>query len=211
MLHINRTTKWVTFSAVCLIVFAGSLRLVQVRTWAAADTPLACLRAIIYVSLLLGWGISLEHRLTDGRVKGLLYASIALMILWFVLRCAKYDFFDSYDSVLRRLWYGYYIPMNFLPTLSLLAAQYVGALGIIFYKCRISKSRRLVWLPVIWVLIIIAFFFWYNANQFLPIRKPFQMTEMCCIVIAAVWESCIQTGLIPSNIGYREFFNASKS
>ena len=276
MLHINRTTKWATFAAVCLIVFAGSLRLVQVGTWSATDTPLACLGAIIYVSLLLGWGISLEHRLTDGRVKGLLYASIALMILWFVLRCAKYDFFDSYDSVLRRLWYGYYIPMNFLSTLSLLAAQsigrdvgrslrrelllllipdalfttlvltndyhqlvfgfqpgfenwsgdytqlplffvlygwmavqYVGALGIIFYKCRISRSRRLVWLPVIWALIITVFFFWYNANQFLPIRKPFQTTEMCCIVIAAVWESCIQTGLIPSNIGYREFFNAS--
>ncbi len=276
MLHINRTTKWATFAAVCLIVFAGSLRLVQVGTWSATDTPLACLGAIIYVSLLLGWGISLEHRLTDGRVKGLLYASIALMILWFVLRCAKYDFFDSYDSVLRRLWYGYYIPMSFLSTLSLLAAQsigrdvgrslrrelllllipdalfttlvltndyhqlvfgfqpgfenwsgdytqlplffvlygwmavqYVGALGIIFYKCRISRSRRLVWLPVIWALIITVFFFWYNANQFLPIRKPFQTTEMCCIVIAAVWESCIQTGLIPSNIGYREFFNAS--
>ena len=276
MLHINRTTKWATFAAVCLIVFAGILRLVQVGAWAATDTPLACLGTMIYVGLLLGWGISLDHRLTDRRVKGLLFTSIALMILWFVLRCAKYDFFDSYDSVLRWLWYGYYIPMNFLPTLSLLAAQsigrdagrsprrelllllipdalfttlvltndyhqlvfgfqpgfenwsgdytqlplffvlygwmaaqYVGALGIIFYKCRISKSRRLVWLPVIWVLIIIAFFFWYNANQFLPIRKPFQMTEMCCIVIAAVWESCIQTGLIPSNIGYREFFNAS--
>lgn len=276
MLHINRTTKWATFAAVCLIVFAGSLRLVQVGTWAATDTPLACLGVMIYVGLLLGWGISLEHRLTDRRVKRLLFASIALMVLWFVLRCAKYDFFDAYDTVLRRLWYGYYISMNFLPTLTFLAArsigleegqslrresllllipdilftvmvltndahqlvfgfqagfenwaghyiqlpmffimyawmaaQYVGALGIIFYKCRISRSRRLVWLPVIWVLVITAFFFWYNANQFLPIRKPFQMTEICCIVITAVWESCIQTGLIPSNIGYREFFNAS--
>lgn len=276
MLHVNRTTKLATIAAVCLILFAGGLRLVRVGDWEALDAPLACLGPMIYVGLLLGWGISLDHRLTDRRVKGLLFASIALMILWFVLRCAKYDFFVAYGMVQRSLWYGFYIPMNFLPTLTFLAArsigrgevrslrrealyllvpdsfftalvlsndfhqlvfgfrpgfenwdgdytqlplffvlygwmaaQYVGALGIIFYKCRISRSRRLFWLPVIWVLIITAFFFWYNANQFLPIRKPFQMTEMCCIVIAAVWESCIQTGLIPSNIGYREFFNAS--
>lgn len=276
MLHISKKTKLATLAAVCLILFAGTLRVVQRGSWRAVHPPLACLGEMIYVGLLLSWGISLDHRLTDRRVKRLLFASIALMILWFVLRCAKYDFFDAYDTVLRHLWYSYYIPMNFLPTLSLLAAwsigrdagrnlrrelllllipdalftvlvltndyhqlvfgfqpgfenwsgdytqlplffvlygwmaaQYVGAIGIIFYKCRISRSRRLVWLPVIWVLIITAFFFWYNANQFLPVQKPFEMTEMCCIVIAAVWESCIQVGLIPSNIGYREFFNAS--
>lgn len=276
MLHINKATKSATLAAVCLILLAGVLHLVEADPWWTINKPLACLGPMIYVGLLLGWGISLDHRLTDRRVKGLLFASIALMILWFVLRCAKYDFFDAYDLVLRWLWYSYYIPMNFLPTLSLLAArfigrdagrsfrrelllllipdalftalvltndchqlvfgfqpgfenwsgdythlplffvlygwmavQYVGALGIIFYKCRISRSRRLVWLPVIWVLVAAFFFFWYNATQFLPIRKPFEITEMTCIIIAAVWESCIQTGLIPSNIGYREFFSAS--
>lgn len=115
MLHINRTTRWATFAAACLILFAGGLRMVRAGAWCAIDVPLACLGAMIYVGLLLGWGLSLEHRLTDRRVKGLLLASIALMILWFVLRCAKYDFFDNYDPVLRWLWYGYYIPMNFLP------------------------------------------------------------------------------------------------
>lgn len=277
MLHISKKTKLATLAAVCLILFAGTLRLVQWGSWRAVHPPLACLGEMIYVGLLLSWGISLDHRLTDRRVKGLLFTSIALMILWFVLRCAKYDFFDAYDSVLRWLWYGYYIPMNLLPTLSLLAARrigveegrslrseplllllipdalftvlvltndchqlvfgfqsgfenwsgdythlplyfvlwgwmavrYVGALGIIFYKCRISRSRRFVWLPLTCLLVIAIFSIWYNATQFLSFPQPFLLTETLCIVFAALWESCIQIGLIPSNIGYQEFFNAS--
>ena len=66
-----------------------------------------------------------------------------------------------------------------------------------------------MWLPILWMILITIFFFWYNAFQFLPIRKPFQLTEAVAIVLTAVWESCIETGLIPSNIGYREFFNAA--
>lgn len=108
MLHINKTTKSATHAAVCLILLAGVLHLAEADPWWTINKPLACLGPMIYVGLLLGWGISLDHRLTDRRVKGLLFASIALMILWFVLRCAKYDFFDPYDSVLRWLWYGYY-------------------------------------------------------------------------------------------------------
>lgn len=53
-----------------------------------------------------------------------------------------------------------------------MAAQYVGALGIIFYRCRISRSRRRVWLPAVWVLVAAFFFFWYNATQFLPAPSP---------------------------------------
>ena len=272
MLHSTRKTIRATAIAVCLILLVIALRYVRIGTWWGYDVPLACIAPMVYVGLLLYWGITLEIRLTNARVKHLLFASIGLMILWFVLRCAKYDFFYPYSDICRYLWYGYYIPLNFLPILSLMAAwhigrrgharalwlllvpdsiftalvfsndlhqwifrfpsgalsdsfyeqrplffvmcawmavQYLAALLIIFHQCRISRSRRLVWLPVLWILGIIVFFFWYNAFQFLPIRKPLQVTEAAGIVLTAVWESCIQTGLIPSNIGYQEFFSAS--
>ena len=272
MLHRNRTTIRATRTAVCLILLAILLRYVHIGTWRSYQVPLACLGPMIYVGLLLYWAITLGHRLTDLRVKRLLSASIALLILWFVLRCAKYDFFNSYGDIRRHLWYSYYIVLNFLPSLSLMAAwrigrkgherglwllffpdgiftalvltndlhekvfdfasdifwensyehlplffimcawmavQYLTALVIIFHQCCISRSRRLVWLPVLWILGITIFFFWYNAFQFYSIRKPLQLTEAVGIVFAAVWESCIETGLIPSNIGYREFFTAS--
>ena len=35
------------------------------------------------------------------------------------------------------------------------------------------------------------------------------MPEMFCFMIITLCESCIQVGLIPSNIGYGDFFNAS--
>ena len=272
MLHCNKTTIRVVWAAVCLILLAVALRYVRIGTWWGDDVPFACLESMIYVGLLLYWGISLRYRLTDVHVKRLLFASIALIILWFVLRCAKYDFFDSYSGIRRHLWYSYYITLNYLPTLSLMAAwrigrrgheqslrllfipdsvftvlvltndihqkifgfpagyywedsyeqlplffvmcafmavQYLTALAIIFHQCRISRSRHLVWLPILWILVMTIFFFWYNAFQFYPIRKPFGVTEAVSIIFAAVWESCIETGLIPSNIGYREFFMAS--
>jgi hypothetical protein len=272
VLHCNRATIRANLTAVCLILLAAVLHYTDIGSLWGSGASLICVGTMIYVGLLLYWGVTLRNRLTNIRMRRLLFTSIGLMILWFVLRSAKYDFFSFSRGICRQLWYSYYIPLNFLPTLSLIAAwsigyrkhekwlwfllipdglfttlvltndmhhiifgftpdipwenyyrqlpmffvmtawmalQYLTALAVIFHQCRISHNRRLVWLPVIWILCITIFFFWYNAFQFLSIRKPFEVTEAAGIALAAAWESCIQTGLIPSNIGYEEFLRAS--
>ncbi len=197
------------------------------------------------------------------------------MVFWFVIRTLKYNVF--YEPVLRRYsWYGYYVPLLSIPSLSVIAAlkmresenqkrrQWTGIflvitvgvillvmtndlhqlvfrfpaekpwtddeyfygpgfvlcvawiaigfltmLGILIAKCR-NPGKKKIWLPFVPLGL---FFIWCIANIFrIPHLKIIagDMAAACCLLIAALFESCIQCGLILVNNRYGELFQASR-
>lgn len=101
-------------------------------------TLFSYLRSFIYIGMFAAWGLSMRQRIVQKQVRRYLTGVSLLLILWFTLRSAKYFIFWQ-PNVIRYLWYLYYLPMLFVPTLALLIAMSLGKPD----KYKLPKS---VWL-----------------------------------------------------------------
>ena len=87
----------------------------------------------------------------------------------------------------------------------------IAAVFVLLRKCRLSASKKLVWIPVVPILFGVLYVLLYvmgwtpRAHGMLLIEFP----ETACAVIACFWECCISIGLIPSNKGYEALFMQS--
>lgn len=83
------------------------------------------------------------------------------------------------------------------------------ALGVIFRKCRLPHSKKILWLPLVPFCLMVVYAILYIMA--LPVIRVIlaDMTTVSCLLTALVFESCIQCGLIQSNSHYAELFRAS--
>lgn len=92
-----------------------------------------------------------------------------------------------------------------------IAVLLTGVFWVLFTRCRLSASRRLIWLPLIPALfgivylVLYAFDLWPRVNGELFGEFP----EAACFTAAGVWLSLTHIGLIPSNAGYDRLFEIS--
>ena len=82
-------------------------------------------RSLIYIALYIGWGISVYRRILYAPVRRYMVGVSFLAVFWFMLRTLKYHFVAS-PNVIRHLWYGYYVPMLFIPLLFAAVSLYLG-------------------------------------------------------------------------------------
>lgn len=234
---------------------------------------LSIVRALIYIGLLAAWGISVQTRIIQTQVRRYLLAIAGLMLLWLTLRTVKYNTYHM--TAERFLWYGYYLPMLFIPVLAVLVALSLGkpenyrlpkwthflylpsallfllvltndlhqlvfffptgvlstreydygtgyyvvlawmvlcaaaGLVIILAKCRIPQSRRYLWLPVVPFALALGYCAAYIKGVYWVWLLAGDLTVSMCLIITAIFESCIQCSLIQSNTHYEELFHAS--
>lgn len=234
---------------------------------------LSIVRALIYIGLLAAWGISVQTRIIQTQVRRYLLMIAGLMLLWLTLRTVKYNTYHM--TAERFLWYGYYLPMLFIPVLAVLVALSLGkpenyrlpkwthflylpsallfllvltndlhqlvfffptgvlstreydygigyyvvlawmvlcaaaALVIILAKCRIPQSRRYLWLPVVPFALALGYCAAYIKGVYWVWLLAGDLTVSMCLIITAIFESCIQCSLIQSNTHYAELFHAS--
>lgn len=76
-------------------------------------------------------------------------------------------------------------------------------------QCRISATRKKLWIPIVIILVAIIYTVWNNLNHGYSGLRIYNIPEVFCFASIALWESLIQIGLVPSNTGYGDFFNAS--
>lgn len=76
---------------------------------------------------------------------------------------------------------------------------------IIYRKCRVFESRKYAWVP----LSVFLSGFALCALSFANIYTFHKMPECFCLTFAALWESCLQVGLLTTNGHYRYFFSES--
>lgn len=234
---------------------------------------LSIVRALVYIGLLATWGISVQTRIIQTQVRRYLLVIAGLMLLWLTLRTVKYNTYHM--TAERFLWYGYYLPMLFIPVLAVLVALSLGkpenyrlpkwthflylpsallfllvltndlhqlvfffptgvlstreydygigyyvvlawmvlcaaaALVIILAKCRIPQSRRYLWLPVVPFALALGYCAAYIKGVYWVWLLAGDLTVSMCLIITAIFESCIQCSLIQSNTHYAELFHAS--
>ena len=100
---------------VVMLIAAASLNYL-VRSNMLPNSALL-VRGAIHIGLLVAWCISVRTRIIHVQVRRLLFAIAALMMLWLLLKIVKHAI--SGIDIKRMLWYWYYFPMLFIPTLSL--------------------------------------------------------------------------------------------
>ena len=91
---------------------------------------------------------------------------------------------------------GYYVVAGWEGICSMLA------LGIILYKCRIPHTNVFLWLPMIPFALAIVYVACYVRGVHWVWVLAGDVTVSLCLLIAAIFESCIQCRLILSNQGY---------
>lgn len=103
--------------------------------------------------------------------------------------------------------YSYGIVYYILAAWGIICAS--GFLIIILMKCRIQKSKKIIWIPfaafgfclLYGILCYLHPYFWKVLAG--------DMTAAFCLLFAMVLESCIWCGLIPSNSNYDRLFRFS--
>lgn len=106
------------------------------------DFILSLARPLIYILLFVLTGISFQRRIIHKTVKRLFLGVSLLSVFWLIVRTLKYMVFSDLFRQ-RMMWYSYYIPMLFIPTLCLLIAFAIGKP----WGFRLSGRMRLLLVP----------------------------------------------------------------
>ena len=145
-------------------------------------------RRIIRPAIAVTWGLAVCVLTND----------LHQLVFRFRPGFANWDF-DYSHTFLFYLIYGW------------IALLLVASIAILFVRCRVSASRRLVWIPLLPILFGILYLtlnaagLWPRVNGELFGEFP----EAVCFTMAGAWLSLIYIGLIPSNIGYGRLFRLS--
>ena len=81
-------------------------------------TVLTVIRTVIHVTIAALWSLSLNRRIVNRQVRGVLVTVGVLMVFWLIAKTVKYEFFPhNYTAAGRYIWYCFYIPMIMIPLL----------------------------------------------------------------------------------------------
>lgn len=234
--------------------------------------PLGLVRTMIYISLYIGWGFSVNRRILQAQVRRYMTGVSFLAVFWFIVRSIKY-FFISDPGVIRQLWYWFYFPMLFIPLFSVFVSMSLGkpesyrlpkwttllyiptllflllvlsndfhqlvfsfpagtvwsdsdngyeygyylvigweilcalsAFAVMLVKCRMTQRRK--YLPAFLLSCSIVYAFIYASGVEWMQLIGGDITAVQCLMFTGILESCVQCGLIQTNTGYDELFEA---
>ena len=218
MTKLNQRSKRTVAVVAALIVLAIVCRVLGNNGF--YPRAMGLVRSIIYIFLFAACGVSLlvpftavslgkpEHY-RPPHFLHLLWIPTVLLVLTVLtndLHQTVFVFPQEYP-----IWtddHYAYGPMYWVVMLWILLAAII-ALGIIFRKCRLPRSKRVLWLPLVPFCLMLAYALPYLTG--IPVIRLFlgDLTSVSCLLIALIFESCIQCGLIRSNSHYAELFRAS--
>ena len=128
MTKLNRKNVIYAIGVAALLVIAYYSRALHTQV----DEPvfkmlLVMIRSVIQISLVIGWCSSVRTRIINKQVRHYLIAVGILLAFWLILRTCKWEFIAQNGTHLGRyLWYGYYIPMVFVPLLGVFIIDHIG-------------------------------------------------------------------------------------
>lgn len=218
-------TKLLTVVGIIIFLFGGAVRIFSHLT-SSADNYIENFDVIIFSGLIIGWGVSVAYRIVQKNIRICLVISAALMLLWMALRAIKYNspaavlvllvmtndfhqlafvFEPDFHNWNKQYSYGpvYYVIAVWIFILVL------SSIVLSINRCRISATRKKLWIPIVIILVAIIYTLWNNLNHGYSGLRIYNVPEVFCFASIALWESLIQIGLVPSNTGYGDFFNAS--
>ena len=157
----------------------------------------------VFVSLSLGKGE--DFRLP--RWTKLLYLPTMLLLLLVLTNDLHQRVLSFPSGVLSDREYRYEDGYFFVLGWEALCA--VLSLLSMIKNCRIPRSRRIRWLPLVPLALSLAYACAYVKKVYWVWVLAGDMTVSQCLIFASILECCIQCGLIQSNLGYDELFEAT--
>ncbi len=157
----------------------------------------------VFVSLSLGKGE--DFRLP--RWTKILYLPTLLLLLLVLTNDLHQQVFSFPSGVLSDQEYRYEGGYFFVMGWEALCAGF--ALLSMVKNCRIPRSRRIRWLPLVPLALSLAYAYAYVKEVYWVWVLAGDMTVSQCLIFASIFECCIQCGLIQSNLGYDELFEAT--
>ena len=157
----------------------------------------------VFVSRSLGKGE--DFRLP--RWTKLLYLPTLLLLLLVLTNDLHQQVFSFPSGVLSDRAYRYEGGYFFVLGWEALCAGF--ALLSMVKNCRILRSRRIRWLPLVPLALSLAYAYAYVKKVHWVWVLAGDMTVSQCLIFASILECCIQCGLIQSNLGYDELFEAT--
>ena len=215
----KRTLSYgVILISVLLAYFCRQVRTENVFMRNLADQCRSC----IYLGMYCAWVIYLGKHVVHKKTRRCLTAIGCLMVFWFFVRTVKFHIF--HDPLGEHIcWYLYYIPMILIPVLGLAAAMFLGE------KEEEKTVRKIMILLTVAAILIVSVFtndlhqlvFRFSKQPpfsdkdysygivFMVILIAGDMTAVCCLLMAAIFQGCILCGLIQTNNRYFELFQTS--
>ena len=157
----------------------------------------------VFVSLSLGKGE--DFRLP--RWTKILYLPTLLLLLLVLTNDLHQQVFSFPSGVLSDQEYRYESGYFFVLAWEALCAGF--AFLSMVKNCRIPRSRRIRWLPLVPLALSLAYAYAYAKEVYWVWVLAGDMTVSQCLIFASIFECCIQCGLIQSNLGYDELFEAT--
>ena len=157
----------------------------------------------VFVSLSLGKGE--DFRLP--RWTKLLYLPTMLLLLLVLTNDLHQQVFSFPSGVLSDQAYRYESSHFFVLAWEALCAGF--AFLSMVKNCRIPRSRRIRWLPLVPLALSFVYACMYVKKVYWVWVLAGDMTVSQCLIFASILECCIQCGLIQSNLGYDELFEAT--
>ena len=137
------------------------------------DAFLNFIRISIYIGMISMWGVSVGNRVIQHQVRRLLIAVSVLMVLWLTVREFKFHFVLD-PTLLRYLWYSYYIPMLSIPMLAVFISMSLG-------KPEQFRIPGLTWLMCIPTVLLIGLVLTNEYHQMVFLFPDGQVrTEFNC-------------------------------
>ena len=132
-----------------LLLFANFVRVITMDTSRAMYVISHIVVLMIYLGILVSWGISVYDRIVNREIRRHLIILVVLMMFWMLMRTLRLTVFDHVFPIGQWCWYAYYISMILIPQICLFAAKYIGKPE----DYRLSKKWNLMYIPSI-ILII---------------------------------------------------------
>ena len=137
----------------------------------------------------------------------LLYIPTLLLLLLVLTNDLHRQVFSFPSGVFSDWEYRYEKGYYFVLGWEALCAAF--SLVLMVRSCRIPHSRRIRWLPLVPFALSLAYAYAYVKKVYWVWVLAGDMTVSQCLIFASIFECCIQCGLIQSNLGYDELFEAT--
>ncbi len=121
MLHITKTVKRIALGFLLALLLSALIRSVKVPFLTST-----MLQGFFYCGITIAWMISILIRINERKVRSLLVAIAALVLLFFYFKIVRYNLIPDFGRAHRFFWYAYYIPFIGIPLCSILIAARIG-------------------------------------------------------------------------------------
>jgi len=126
-----------------LLLFASFIRIVTKNTTPAMYVVSHVVVLIIYIGILISWGVSVYDRIVNKSIRRYLVTLMGLMMFWMLMRTLRLTVFHRIFPIGQWCWYAYYIPMILIPQMCFFAVKYIGEPE----EYRLPKKWQLLSIP----------------------------------------------------------------